>query len=85
MSNVQPKKQEKNKNIQLKKRETKLFQSHSGISVLPVTGHWYIFITVFQHVRECRCFCVWSLLGTFQFVKNNVAMGVSRTVSGWML
>lgn len=64
----------------VKKRETKLFQSHSGISVLPVYGHWHIFIT------DCGglCYlCVVVTIGHFQLL-GMMELG-QLTLSGLML
>lgn len=65
----------------VKKRDkTKLFQSHSGISVSPVFGHWHIFIT--DCMSLCSL-CVMVITGYFQlFGKMEVG---EFTLSGLML
>lgn len=48
--NVKQNKEKKKKHT-VKKRETKLFQSHSRISISPVFGRWHIFIA------DCMSVC----------------------------
>lgn len=52
---------EENETYSKKKRERKLFQSHSGISVSPVFGHWHIFIT------DCVSLCYLCVVVTTEY------------------
>lgn len=57
-----------------KKRETKLFLSHSRISVSPIFGHWHIFIT------DCMRLCYLCVLFTHNWVFSSVGNNGIGTV-----